>query len=697
MSPKFKPMPLDATANLLASEFWGRMAKPRFRGEIYEDDTENEHLKDFLACHFHRKILRDAVKDTTRRMGLRAANQIGKTRIGELILKHLMKYRPANMIVYDETIEKSRDHMANRFGPMLASIFGDVFKEVIENNRFDISTQDIRLPGMIFRARPLNEAWTQSITIKYGMISDAALCDPRQIRRAFVRSRQHEHDDFWFVESQGDAVEGRVGGGFREFMSTTNEMKLWVRCLHCGTRQRFLFHHLRMPDTVIVAPLSVPSLDREAWVAHHKPILLSEERCHAGFKVAGELKRDDGSFNEQEIMKSTVYECPHCGDIWNDDGLHGKMRRYLDREAGLDENWIVTNPKALPGYLGYSLPVWINPKISWGSAMLFFRQAMAAFNSGNMMNLQEWRTKWEGEDWNKSDESRITFKAVTDSPEWIKDKKACPNERFRMMLVDCQKDKEASDKAGKDMTGHFWATATAVDIAGNCFQLWRGYCTSWKEWIEKYKELEIPVENVLVDGRYQPDQIREMAAVNRVEYGPKVWRNGRWEQPMKTWKIMIGDARNRWLHTADNVPRVYSAPEPKPVSIRLANGEWMSMSVPWILWSNWHITNMLNLLRSGAPGRAQFVALPPESELLSAKTREMERFTDEKGHKKWSYDNQMNGQMLGEGLNKKAKWIDLHKEQHYCDCAKMGVVLMLMAGYFGAVEIADDEQAAVAD
>ena len=43
-----------------------------FRGEIWEDDADNEQLKDFLACHFHRPILKVSRASTTRKIGIRA-------------------------------------------------------------------------------------------------------------------------------------------------------------------------------------------------------------------------------------------------------------------------------------------------------------------------------------------------------------------------------------------------------------------------------------------------------------------------------------------------------------------------------------------------------------------------------------------------------------------------------------------------
>jgi hypothetical protein len=48
----------------------------------------------------------------------------------------------------------------------------------------------------------------------------------------------------------------------------------------------------------------------------------------------------------------------------------------------------------------------------------------------------------------------------------------------------------------------------------------------------------------------------------------------------------------------------------------------------------------------------------------------------------------MNGQILGTHNGKpdgKPKWVDIHKQQHYADCSKEGVVLKAMHGLIGHV------------
>jgi len=406
-----------------------------------------------------------------------------------------------------------------------------------------------------------------------------------------------------------------------------------------------------------------------------------EENKHAGFKVDGELKLDDGSLDEQAVMRSTVCECLFCAQLWRDEP---ETRRYLDREAGLDENWTATNTKALPGYLGYSLPVWINPKISWGSVMLNFRQAMAAKKIGSNLQLQEFRTKWEGEDWNEKD-MMVIIPSVTAT---VNPLISIPNELFRSMEVDCQKDKQLSAVKGEDMTGHFWVTAFATDKAGNDVQLWRGYCVTWDEWIAKYKALGIPTMNVSIDISYKPDEVKAMAGrhaevVDEIMNGRKTGR-----KIYATWMMMRGSDQHsfRW---DDGKQREFRYMKPEEVTVweRGARNPRV-VNVPVVEWSNFRFKSILDLQRQRMAGMPTMMALPDNSELLSERTRLMEGMANEN----YSWDKQLNSEMPNKLPGKKAVYVPLHKENHYRDDCCMQKVRKLMAGVLGSREVI--EQAA---
>ena len=240
---------LESRAALLAGDL-----RPPFRGEIWEDDAnvglaqDSSHGNkpfDIESCMYWRKVLQDANKESTRLMVISAGNQIAKTLVCELIARHKIKHAPGHMVLYDQDDASSKDHMATRFMPFLRSIpaISSLMEEVIaatSNGRFNVSTQDIRLPGMILRGRALNETNTQRITIRYMFIHDACLSERNgQLRRARIRLTQYLGRELLVVESQGGKIEEGVPDDFTNLVAETDDADLWVRCPECDTPQNF--------------------------------------------------------------------------------------------------------------------------------------------------------------------------------------------------------------------------------------------------------------------------------------------------------------------------------------------------------------------------------------------------------------------------------------------------------------------------
>lgn len=641
---------------------------PRFRGQIYEDDVDNELLKDFLKVKFNRKILRDALLPTTRRQGLRAANQIGKSETGYLIFKHFLKHMPADMIMYDMTDQKSADQMRNRFMRMIRRIpaIAAEIAKVVKDDRWAAVTQGITFPGMVFRARGLNETWVQSFPVRFGMISDAALVGNNGlVQKAFVRSRQYEKNDFWYVESQGGVVlpDQSPGDDFVRFMQTTNDMKLWVRCPSCSTRQRFVFSTTRDEMTKIVPPLSVPSLDHAAWLEINRPLLLSDERRFAGFKHADGVAKE----NQFEIGRTTYYECPHCGGRWNDSPA---TREYLDNEASLDENWIATRPGAMPGYLGYSLPAWINPKISWGSCMVNFKAAMEAKGGGNILPLQHWKQKWEGEDW---DDRMGIEKTVTISPgsyDPAQLAELIANAHSVDMAVDCQVDMDHKAQTGAQITGWFWYVVRVFSKNGDSKQLARGFCKSWDAWREVQHHWKIPNDRVVIDFIFDPEgvvkraiQYREVRKLDK----PNVFRQ---TEITVTWKLLVaGNKVVNYIH-ADKITRAWS-PEMKAGGYVLdeKTGSRRWIDVPKIAFNKTPIMLQVDALYTKAQGMPQFEVL--SREFLRLPNGEPDTLTLEMEAGNRTYEKQMAAQLYD---MQKGKYVEMHPDDHYYWCEQALVV-----------------------
>ncbi len=658
----------------LVSKCLNAAGEKLFRGEIWEDDVENEHLKDFLECHFHRPILKVGRMKTTRRIGIQAANQIGKSRIGEIIMKHLMKWEPANVVMYDISGDSCNDHMKNRFMPMLRSIspFGTIINELLANNatRFNVTQRDIIFPGFIFRARPLNESNTQKITVRYGMISDAALIETNgMIRRAFIRSRQHEGEDLWIVESQG----GIVGDDFTEFMDTTTYGKLHVRCPVCGQSQPFTFHRTRGEDFVPKPPLAIPTLDQAAWIEHHRPLLLEQRSSGFRYGDGDAVKLPTGELDVNEVKRTTYYECYDCGAHWNDDGNGGEARTAIDRSS----HYVDSNLRALDGHYGFCIPAWVNPKISWGNCMVAFKSAMMAREKGNLLPLQEFQTKWAGETWNPEGEDVKGIRAIVIGSYETDAAKRMPNSHSRNMAVDVQKAADAGPH--EDRPGTFWVVVREFDKEGNSIQKARQFCESWEEVIGVQKFWKVLNQRVVVDASKWPKEIQMRAAMEYEMVTPEMAHpiNGRKDPYPSCWRLFFGDERSEFI--INGKPSAFT--EGLPVGPFLqpdANGYKLRVHILRYRWSNLQMEQQLEAILNQAPGMPRFEVLPRSALSPKQQAKEVGILT---------YEQQISARYKTK-VRGKDKYVDIaNREAHFRDCELMLLVRAAQDGLLGHVNL----------
>lgn len=674
--------------------------EPPFRGEIWEDDANiglsqdaahGNKPFDINSCIYWKPALQKGNHPDTRMIVITAANQLAKTLVCELIARHKIKHDPAHMVLYDQTIEASVDHMKTRFMPFLKSIpkIGTMIDEVLANNRFEATTTDILLPGMILRGRPLNEMNTQRITVRYMFIHDAAVPGENtrngMIRKARVRLTQFLGRELLVVESQGGVMEGDQPDDFTMLVAETDDADLWVTCPACGRAQIFTlpgWSRRRADDFVPVPPKAIPSLDHVGWVAHHRELLLMPERRVAGFKRGDELlaRMGDGLFHEKDILAHTYYECHDCGSPWYDDAA---TREVIQQSS----HFVPTNITAAPGKYGYRVPAWISPRLSWG--LLMFEKVVAdnAARVGNDLLIQEWETKRAAATYDpRRHMATVASVAATVDP-LVK----IPDELFRGMEVDCQKDKQLSAIKGEDMTGHFWVTAFATDKRGNDVQLWRGYCVTWEEWINKAKELKIPTKNISVDVSYKPDEVKSMAARHAeivCEKCDQPQREGKFPCSCRaggiyaTWTMMRGSDQKGFRWPEEGVVREYRVEKPEEATVYSADGRSRVVRINLITWSNFRFKSILNHQLSKMPGLPSLTRLPDKSALLTERTWAME--TDN-----CTWDNQMNSELI-DG-KKSLQFVPVHKENHYRDCCCMHIVRKMQAGVAGRMEVTEDE------
>jgi hypothetical protein len=578
------------------------------------------------------------------------------------------------------------------------------FKRKLETmrSRFDETMGALKFPDKTLFILSANLGNTQQKNLGGLFVQDAFVTEATgMIDEALARTTQYEKECIIFLESQG----GEKGFDFDRKYDETDQRELHVNCPCCGSQHIFNWkvydpaHMTRADDFVARLPKSkVQSLKSAVEVAEAVAELTVQLRGKgAGFKRGPEelIKSDTGDYNEAAILRETHFECYHCGGLWRDDGEFGPTRIALDQSAGKPENYVPARLDALPGNVGFNVPQWINRRLSWGKMMLEKVLAERTAEAGNDEPLKKWWQKTAARTW-EGNVGKVMFAPVMATVDPLL---AIPNELFRDMRVDCQKDMQLSalnPDVKEGMTGHFWVVAAATDKAGNETQLWRGYCTSWEEWIAKYRELKIPVVNVSVDGGFKPGEVLKEAARHAelldeivLDAAGKPRQTGR--KFYGTWTMMRGDDAHsfRW---PDGYRRIYSPTERESVPVE-RNGRTIAIDVNVIRWSNFRVKNELDGILRGEPGKPKLTVLPLSAAdpkdatkfLLSPVTRAKERPAP---NNQFTWEEQMRSERLGfenAGKFAKPKWLPIHKQQHYRDCQCMGIVKKLQFGLLGAM------------
>jgi 5-methylcytosine-specific restriction endonuclease McrA len=619
-----------------------------FRGEIWEDDPDVPMGKgyandgkpfDINEALYLRPVFQAIRNPAIRKVVCKSAVQTLKTYVLERSAAYKIKHDPGDMTFYDADGDAANDHAKSRIGPMLKSVPGIALQveAAIKHNRFDVTNTEFYLPGMTFRLWPLNESSTQRITLRYVFISDAFLSKRTgMLEQAIARTTQHPHDRKILIESQG----GEEGDDMDLQFLSTNQGMLHVCCPECNGNQPFEWERLRPMDH------PVESLRGK----------------YAGMQRGNDadVLLLDGGYNSQAVLRLTHYECWHCGAKWRDD---------FDTRHALDEssNFVPLNPQANPENVGFSWPAWINPRLKWGNIMLEYLLAKRALKEfGSEEAIIQWYQKRAAVSWNPT----LTQSKIRSFTESYDPDTAIPNEKMRIMTVDCQQDPDTKS------VGHFWYVVRVVDKSGNSWQLARGHAKSWDEWIAVQKHFKVPNRNVGIDGRHWSPIIRTKAAECRtVEKsldgsGKSVWA---------TWKILRGDDTRGWRGADGNMQ-----PHRQTVwqeTILDKSGKRLTVTLNEYLWSNLTIGILLLNLRMGGDGRPKFVAL--NTDKLDAQTQAMERGD-------LTYENQMNAEYLGE-IRKQPRFIEVKQNiNHYLDCERMGVLLMTLAGLISHAEVQED-------
>ena len=551
-----------------------------------------------------------------------------------------------------------------------------------KTDRHNVTNLMLRLPGgrtmMIGGANDGNLS-SFSWPLLWG--SEAWQWKPGMLKKFIRRADRYPDNHKILIESQA----GLAGEDLESEASQAHRVPLTWECPYCAGRQSWEcdveYEKIRGADFVPRKPHTLPAGQLDLW-------LPPKPGTTAGMKFDGPEKTVDGQtriLTIGERARSARWECYWCGTMIEDTKeLRMKICETYQQDYRLPPP-APGKPPITPKRVCFILPkeaAWNNRFESGVSAYLEAKEAQAA---GNEIKLQDWYLQERAVFYSaKLSQTRVAV--ITGS--MIDPKIAIPNESFRSLKVDCQKDVVESLRQGKDLTGHFWAIAEAHDKQGNTFMLWRGYATSWEELFGtvKYKakadgtvervieggiknKLMIPTRNVAIDGGNWFDIVKEKAAHYRTK---EQSMDGTGKMVWATWKIMVGDDLKGTRWPDDGVWRSYWPPKTYMLDTLEPDGKtWLKIAVQVTRWSNFAVKSILYKLRMGGPGQPKFVALD---------VTQCDKKTQAKEKGDFAYQEQMDGFKLGEDAKGRPKFIELHKQQHYPDCHCMGIVLKMMKG-----------------
>lgn len=302
--------------------------------------------------------------------------------------------------------------------------------------RFDDQQGMMRFPDKTLFIQSANMGNLQQKNLEFAGLQDAFVTEASgMIDEMIARTTQYEKTCILYIESQG----GEKGYDFDRHYEDTDQRELHVLCPCCGTNHIFNWHafdeqSMSRPDGDLFVPkppLIIPSLEWNAWINHHQPLLKGKV---AGFRRGADelIKFADGSYNEAAILRETHFECFHCGGIWRDDGEFGETRIALDRSS----NYVAARKDALPGNVGFNTPQWINRRLGWGKMMLEKLKAQKTNNLlGNIEPLKKWWQKTAARTW----DGEITGRSVERPGASIYDtKEKIPGEKCRISATDIQ-------------------------------------------------------------------------------------------------------------------------------------------------------------------------------------------------------------------------------------------------------------------
>ena len=597
------------------SDAFARGLSPKFPGEIYEW-AERIELRngyavkgrfDINRSNYMREPFHALRKQAVRRVVIQKAVQTGGTLIADMWLPYLICQYPGETLWILQDDDMAKKYCEARLMPLLEGI-PDVQKK-LPKDRFAKQRTAIFFPHMSLILGGANEGNVQTLSKQYVICDEVWLYPPGIVRQAKKRTEAYPNSSKILLIGQA----GEVGDDMDLEWTSTNMAEWNWPCPHCA------------------------KLNPYRWTVKRA------DGSYAGMIWdRNETTCPDGRWNIHAAAKTARMVCEHCGGDVPD---KPELRRQLDRNGV----YVPANPGAPADSVGFHWPAWACPDISFGKLVAEYLSAKEQDDlHGYKLPLMEFRQKVEALPWDPNTDTemiRIVSEHYDPSAAW-------PEERFRFLTVDCQKDFK-----------EFWWVVRAWASSGESRQIARGRADTWEGVAEIQRQYSVRDNNVFVDCGYEQTKVAQECV-----------KRGSWMQvpggrTRVSWIALKGVRQETFTHSLKGrqEKRVYSELDYLNPMIGQAQG---GMRCPFFSWSNLNVKDILRRHRDG--DASKFLSLPDEAPPGD----------------QWSYTAQMNSEMREKQTDERGKKISIwrpigRRPNHYWDCEAMQIVAALIAQVIG--------------
>ena len=625
----------------LTSEIGSAWVKP-FRGEIYDyaagvDLQQGYAVKgrfDIETARWLREPMQSIKDPSVRIVSILAAVQTVKTLLAELVVPYWVEHDPGDILFLYETDDKAKQMAEDRLMPLIRSIPA-MAKMLQDIDRHDKTKTKIKFAHCNLVVAGMNMSNVQSASYRYVVADELWMSRASGlVRHAKLRTTQYPGTSKIILLGQGGYQDEDADVEHRQ----TDMRQLNFACPACSRFQPFELSRMRddsFPEEKLRGTYSGLSWD------------------------TNEHTQVDGRWNFPAVRSTAHIRCHHCDHRIEDTP---EIRRALMESY----RYVATNPSAPFHSVGFQWPALASPRIPFGDLVEeYLRAKVAKDTMAHTLPMQEFYQKRLAIHW--ADDIATEYRHL--APEEYDPKSEWVDEKFRVLIVDCQ----------RDLVKFFWSTF-ALSAAGEIRMLGRGTATSFDELAKIQTDAGIKDQRVFLDCGYRmTDVLTECTRhfhVANFKVGSKT------VQRKLCWHGLKGSGADVFTHTHPKNPAIKEARIYSPRKLYNVNEGKTSRPnyAPYYEWSNLHCKDLARARREGEPGIPKMLVLPdtlpPEDQ--------------------WSYFAQMRSERRVEkfhGGKKSGIWepVKETRPNHEWDITAMLMAVMSIMGLIGAGGAPEDE------